>query len=158
MMRISRQKTGKYLKNTLLICLYAVLALAGILGSLIQEHPYMIIVEIMVTLMCPLYVLLQALEHGTPGGEWKGLLYFAKAYIIVFTAVFIMSCIAVRETPEYGPYMMFVSGSAAAALAMLLSIYFIRASYSEDERNVQDDNIRREDNARKENKNTRNSG
>ncbi len=34
MMRISRQKTGKYLKNTLLICLYAVLALAGILGSL----------------------------------------------------------------------------------------------------------------------------
>ena len=104
MMRISRQKTGKYLKNTLLICLYAGLALAGILGSLIQEHPYMIIVEIMVTLMCPLYVLLQALEHGCPAV--KVLRCFAKAYIIVFTAVFIMSCIAVRETPEYGPYMM----------------------------------------------------
>ena len=89
------------------------------------------------------------MTFGKSGGEWKGLLYFAKAYIIVFTVVFIMSCIAVRETPEYGP--------AAAALAMWLSIYFIRGSYSEDERNVQDDNIRREYNARKENKNTRNS-
>ena len=97
------------------------------------------------------------MTFGKSGGDWIGLLYFAIGYIIVFRVVFILSCFVVRETPEYGPYMMFVSGSAAAALAMWLSIYFIRGSYSEDERNVQDDNIRREYNARKENKNTRNS-
>ena len=53
--------------------------------------------------------------------------------------------------------MMFVSGSAAAAFAMLLSIYFIRDSYGEDQGNVQEpDDIKY--NTGKENKNTRNSG